>query len=226
MAELTRDEAGSTAAPFVPVAATLADLATAAVECRGCELYGNASHTVFGAGSTDASAMFVGEQPGDVEDQRGEPFVGPAGKLLDRALVDAGIDRDRSYVTNAVKHFRWRSTESSKRRIHERPEARHVRACQPWLAAELTVVAPKLVVALGAVAAQALFGSSFRLTQHRGELLSWPPPLGPYAADATPIEAAIATVHPSAVLRVPPGDRQDAYRGLVNDLGLVSRALG
>ena len=215
----------SSAAPFVPDEADLTELAAAASGRRGCELYQNASQTVFGAGPAHAKALFVGEQPGDVEDQRGKPFVGPAGKLLDRALIEAGIDRDSAYVTNAVKHFRWRSTASTKRRIHEKPDARHVRACQPWLTAELTVVRPRIVVALGAVAALALFGSAFRLTQHRGELLEWPPPRGPYSGDTLPIEAALATIHPSAVLRVPPADRDDAYQGLVRDLTLVGNAL-
>jgi DNA polymerase len=215
----------SSAAAFVPADADLAELIAAASSCRGCELYQNASQTVFGGGPAHAKAVFVGEQPGDVEDRRGKPFVGPAGKVLDRALVDAGIDRDSTYVTNAVKHFRWRSTASSKRRIHEKPDARHVRACQPWLTAELNVVRPRIVVALGAVAALALFGSAFRLTQHRGELLEWPPPRGPYAGDSLPIEAALATIHPSAVLRVPPADRDEAYTGLVRDLKVVASAL-
>ncbi len=190
-----------TAAPFVPDTANLRDLAKAAADCRGCELYEHATQTVFGEGSTRARVMLVGEQPGDVEDQQGAPFVGPAGRLLDRALADAGIGRGDAYVTNAVKHFRWKPAPRGKRRIHETPEARHITACRPWLTAELALVRPQVVVALGAVAAKALFGSSFRLTQHRGERLHWPPERGWYAEDVTPVEAAFATVHPSSTRR-------------------------
>jgi uracil-DNA glycosylase len=216
----------SGAQPFLPARPTLGSLADAAAGCRGCELYENASRTVFGAGSAKARAVFVGEQPGDVEDRRGKPFVGPAGRLLDRAFADAGIDRHLVYLTNAVKHFRWKSTVGTKRRIHDKPEARHVNACRPWLAAELAAVRPDVLVALGAVAAQALFGAGFRLTAHRGELLDWPPPSGPYSADETPVRAALVTVHPSAVLRAGSPDRETAYRDLVHDLSLVADAIG
>ena len=133
-----------TAEPYVPVRPSLRSLAEAAAGCRGCELYENASQTVFGAGPATAKVVLVGEQPGDVEDRQGEPFVGPAGRLLDRAFADAGIDRDLIYLTNAVKHFRWKSTASGKRRIHDKPEARHISACRPWLAAELAVVRPEI----------------------------------------------------------------------------------
>lgn len=216
----------TTAAPYVPERADLAELATAAAGCQGCELYRNATRTVFGEGPERAATVLVGEQPGDVEDRRGRPFVGPAGRVLDRALGDAGIPRDQVYVTNAVKHFRWKATARGKRRIHATPDASHIAACHPWLAAELAAVRPRVVVALGATAAKALFGSSFRLTRHRGELLDWPPPSGPYAGDATGMHCAAATIHPSAVLRVDPKDRQDAYQSLVRDLAFVAGILG
>jgi DNA polymerase len=214
-----------TAAPFVPDDADVSGLAGAAADCRGCDLFERATQTVFGAGASHARAMFVGEQPGDVEDREGKPFVGPAGRLLDRALADAGIDRDQVYVTNAVKHFRWRPAPRGKRRIHETPEARHVAACRPWLAAELAAVRPPILVALGAVAARALYGSGFRLTQHRGERLEWPPQRGGFAEDATTVDAAFATVHPSAILRVGPEDRDDAFAQLVHDLRVVAHSM-
>lgn len=208
---------------FVPDHAGLRDLAAAAASCRGCDLYQRASQTVFGSGRARAALMLVGEQPGDAEDRQGKPFVGPAGRLLDRAFADVGIDRDRVYLTNAVKHFRWRPAPRGKRRLHQTPDAHHVAACRPWLAAELRVVRPPVLVAMGAVAAKALFGSGFRLTQHRGERLAWPPEHGPYAGDETPIEQAFATVHPSAVLRAE--DRDDAYADLVHDLTVVARTM-
>ncbi len=193
----------------------------------GCELFENATQTVFGAGSPGARVMLVGEQPGDVEDRDGAPFVGPAGRLLDRALAEAGIDRSAAYVTNAVKHFRFKSTAGTQRRIHEKPAARHVTACQPWLSAELAAVTPHVVVALGAAAAQALFGSAFRVTRQRGELLDWPPAAGPYAGSTVPVEGALATIHPSAVLRArTPDERDTAYAGMVADPAVVARVLG
>jgi uracil-DNA glycosylase len=203
----------------VPENANLRELAAAAQSCQGCELYERATQTVFGAGRAGARVVLVGEQPGDVEDREGEPFVGPAGKLLDRAFDDVGLQRNELYVTNAVKHFRWKSTANSKRRIHEKPGARHITACHPWLDAELAAVRPSIVVALGAVAAQSLFGPSFRLTQHRGELLDWPAD----NAAAASVQAAVATVHPSAVLRAGP-NRDEMYAGLVADLRLVTSA--
>jgi uracil-DNA glycosylase family protein len=216
----------STAEPFVPAGSDLAGLAAAARECRGCELFADASQTVFGAGSPGATVMLVGEQPGDVEDREGAPFVGPAGRLLDRALAEAGVDRSVAYVTNAVKHFRFKSTGSSQRRIHEKPATRHVSACAPWLAAELAAVQPEVVVALGATAAQALFGSAFRVTKQRGELLAWPPLAGPYAGSTVPAVASLATIHPSAVLRSrTPEERETAFAGLVADLKIVAGAL-
>jgi DNA polymerase len=201
----------------------LRSLTRAAAECQGCELYENATQTVFGAGPVHSRAMFVGEQPGDIEDRDGAPFVGPAGRLLDRAFADAGIERDAVYLTNAVKHFRWRPAPRGKRRLHQTPDSHHVTACRPWLVAELGVIRPPVLVAMGAVAARALFGSGFRLTQHRGERLAWPPEHGPYAGDDTPIEQAFATVHPSAVLRA--DDREDAYAKLVHDLTVVARSM-
>jgi uracil-DNA glycosylase len=200
--------ATSTAEPYLPDSDRLPELARAAADCHGCELYQNATQTVFGRGPARAAMMLVGEQPGDVEDQRGEPFVGPAGKLLDRALAEAGIDVGTTYLTNAVKHFRWKPDERSKRRIHQKPSAGNIRACRPWLAAELRAVHPGLVVALGATAAQAMLGTGFRLTQHRGEAL-------PAELDGVEF-SVLATIHPSAVLRAP--DRDAALAGLVADL--------
>jgi DNA polymerase len=151
-------KATSAAEPFVPTGSNLAGLAKAARVCRGCELYEHATQTVFGAGPCGASVMLVGEQRGDVEDREGAAFVGPAGRLLDRAPAEAGIDRSAAYVTNAVKHFRFKTTGNGKRRIHEKPAVRHIFACEPWLAAEMAAVGPRVVVVLGATAAQALFG--------------------------------------------------------------------
>ncbi|HEV7651054.1 MAG TPA: UdgX family uracil-DNA binding protein [Actinophytocola sp.] len=183
----------------------------AARTCRNCELYRDATQTVFGAGPAGASMMMVGEQPGDQEDRAGEPFVGPAGRLLDRALDDAGIDRSTVYVTNAVKHFKF--TERGKRRIHQTPSRTEVVACRPWLLGELARVEPTLVVCLGAVAAKSLLGPSFRVTHHRGEILDLP--------DST--AKVTATVHPSAVLRAP--DRDEAYGAFVDDLAAARRAM-
>lgn len=208
--------ATSTAEPFLPDSDRLPALARAAADCRGCELYQNATQTVFGRGKAGSPLMLVGEQPGDVEDQRGEPFVGPAGKLLDRALAEAGIDAGRVFMTNAVKHFRWKPDERSKRRIHQKPSAGNVRACRPWLAAELRAVHPELVVALGATAAQSLLGSGFRLTQHRGSVLD---------AELDGLRfSVLATIHPSAVLRAP--DRDEALAGLVTDLRAAAAFVG
>jgi len=215
----------SSAEPFVPTGSDLPGLADAARQCRGCELFENATQTVFGAGTTGATVMLVDEQPGDVEDREGVPFVGPAGRLLDRALAEAGIDRSAAYLTNAVKHFRFKSTGGGQRRIHEKPATRHVSACEPWLSAELEVVRPEIIVALGATAAQALFGSAFRVTKQRGELLQWPPAVGPYASSTLPATAALATIHPSAVLRArSPDERETAFAGLVADLKIVAGA--
>ena len=202
---------------FLPASGSLTALRDAARECRGCDLYENATQTVFGRGPGTATLMLVGEQPGDVEDREGIAFVGPAGRLLDRALADAGLDGADLYVTNAVKHFRWKPGRGQ-RRIHDKPTAAQAGACRPWLAGELHAVRPSVVVALGATAAGSLFGPSFRLTQHRGERLAWPPAAGPFAGDDTPVRAALATIHPSAVLRAPEGERDTAFAGLVADL--------
>lgn len=208
---------------FVPQTSSLRTLASAAGGCHGCELYERATQTVFGQGPSDAGLFLVGEQPGDVEDVEGAPFVGPAGHLLDKAMTEAGLDRDEVYLTNAVKHFRWKAATSGKRRIHDTPSARHVAACQPWLEAELGVVRPRVVVALGAVAAAALLGSGFRLTQHRREPQTWPPTKGPYSDSRLDITGVLATIHPSAVLRARGEDRADMYEGLVRDLAQAGR---
>jgi DNA polymerase len=172
-------------------------------DCRGCDLYRDATRAVFGEGPVRARVVLVGEQPGDQEDQAGRPFVGPAGRILDRALADAGIDRDEVYVTNAVKHFRY--TRQGKRRLHKKPDVAHIVACSPWLTAELDRVKPDVVVVLGAVAARSLFGASYRVTEQRGEPVELP--------DGT---VAVGTIHPSAVLRS--DDRDTAYDGLVADI--------
>jgi DNA polymerase len=220
------------ATPFVPPNADLATLRSAAQGCRGCDLYEGATQTVFGAGPPSARVVLVGEQPGDQEDRRGEPFVGPAGVLLDKALADAAIERAEAYVTNAVKHFKFTQSAPGKRRIHAKPEAWEVSACRPWLAAELDRLDPQVVVALGATAAQSLLGSTFRVSKQRGVLLPWPPPTGPFAREADLFEDdsaghdafVLATLHPSAVLRS--DDREAAYAGLVADLAVVAKALG
>src|ERR1041384_6405947 len=157
------------AAPFVPKTTSIRTLTAAAHECRGCDLYKTATQVVFGAGPARARVVFVGEQPGDQEDREGAPFVGPAGALLDKALIDAGIPRDEVYVTNAVKHFKWEPR--GKRRIHKKPRVSEIKACRPWLDAELRVVRPAVLVCLGASAAQSILGTQFKLMQHRGEVL-------------------------------------------------------
>ncbi len=212
----------ASAEPWVPAhERSLQRLAAAARDCQGCELYRDAIQTVFGSGPASASIMLVGEQPGDQEDKEGEPFIGPAGHILDRALEEVGIDRGSVYVTNAVKHFRFKSTESSQRRIHRKPSVSQMRACAPWLAAELEAVRPEVLVALGATAAAALFGPRFRLTEHRGERLPWPPPAGEYAGSRQQIGTVLATIHPSAVLRAGDG-RAEAMAGLIADLRLAA----
>src|ERR671937_2611827 len=162
------------AADFIPPRPTLAKLREAAAECRGCDLWAVGTQTVFGEGPRNAAVMFVGEQPGDQEDKTGVPFVGPAGRLLDAALEQAGIDRSEVYVTNAVKHFKWERGEKGKRRIHKKPNDAEIRACRPWLDEELRQVKPKAVICLGATAAQALLGKSFRVTKSRGEKMAAP----------------------------------------------------
>jgi DNA polymerase len=195
---------------LVPARPTLASLRAAAVGCRACDLWKRGTQTVFGEGSARARAMFVGEQPGNEEDLAGRPFVGPAGRLLDRALEDAGIDRSTVYVTNVVKHFKW--VARGKRRIHEKPDAVQIAACLPWLEAELDVVRPEVLVCLGATAAQALLGRGFKVTAQRGQLV--PSNLARYVT---------ATVHPSAILRAP--DDETRHRELtrfVSDLKKVA----
>ncbi len=197
-----------TAALWVPQHADIEGLRHAAVNCKGCELWQPATQVVFSAGNPRAPLALVGEQPGDVEDRKGIPFVGPAGRLLQEALDEAGVPREDVYVTNAVKHFRI--TERGKRRIHATPQVSHIRACLPWLEAELTLVDPALIVCLGATAARALLGSTFRVTKQRGEVLELATPVG--------IRPVLATVHPSAVLRATAEERNEAFGGLVSDL--------
>ncbi len=200
----------SSAAEFVPVSLSLAKLRRAAEDCRGCPLWKDATQTVFGTGPRKAELMLVGEQPGDREDVEGEPFVGPAGGVLARALESAGIDAGDVYLTNAVKHFKWRAR--GKRRLHQTPRAGEVEACRPWLEAELKAVKPTGLLALGGTAAKALFGPSVRVTRDRGRLID--SPLAPVTA---------LTLHPSAVLRLRDHDeREDALAGLVDDLRFLA----
>jgi uracil-DNA glycosylase len=221
----------TSAADFVPPGAGLDALREAALGCRGCALHEAATQTVFSKGPASARLVLVGEQPGDVENRRGEPFVGPAGRLLDRALEAAGLDPADSYTTNSVKHFKFRMSDDGKRRIHATPDAYDVGACRPWLVAEFAVLTPDLVVALGATAAKALFGPAFRVTRSRGVLMPWPDSAAVPADfrvddedDGSRAAAyAMATVHPSAVLRA--DDRDVAFGGLVADLKLAAGAL-
>jgi DNA polymerase len=182
-------------------AVPLAELRAEAAGCRACELYANATQTVFGRGPRDAEIMLVGEQPGDAEDREGRPFVGPSGRLLRAACEEAGLDFDRLYVTNAVKHFRWKPSPTGKRRLHATPEAKHVQACSHWLAAELRAVAPKLVVCLGATAARALFGRPMRIRENENLVLTAPQGF-----------ATVLLPHPSALLRIPDVDAREAAR--------------
>jgi uracil-DNA glycosylase len=198
---------------FLPEDRTLDSLAAAASSCHGCPLYQGASQAVFGHGHPDAPIMLVGEQPGDREDVEGLPFVGPAGRLLDRALGDAGIDPELTYQTNAVKHFKF-TRKSTKRRIHQKPSRTEVVACRPWLIAEIETLQPQLIVLLGATAAQSLLGTDFRVSAHRGELLHLPPET---RVQLDPQPLLTATVHPSAVLRAR-DNREQAYTSFVNDL--------
>ncbi|WP_406439198.1 UdgX family uracil-DNA binding protein [Streptomyces sp. NBC_00631] len=209
-------EEAYTAAPFLPGGRpSLGALRRAAAGCRGCPLHRDATQTVFGKGKAHARLMLVGEQPGDQEDRQGEPFVGPAGRLLGKALEEAGLDPADAYVTNAVKHFKFTWAETRKRRIHKPPTLREMSACGPWLAAELSVVAPELIVVLGATAGKALLGSSFRVGEVRGTVLE-------REIHGRP-ERLVPTVHPSSVLRA--DDREQAYRGLVADLEVAAQEL-
>jgi DNA polymerase len=202
-----------TAEPFVPESSSIKTLAAAAHACRGCDLYKAATQVVFGAGRGSARVVLVGEQPGDQEDRQGLPFVGPAGALLDKALAEAGISRDEVYVTNAVKHFKWEAR--GKRRIHKKPRASEIKACRPWLEAELRAIKPSVVVCLGATAAQSLLGSQFKLMQQRGTVQS-----------SALSGRVVATIHPSSVLRAPDSEgRRAAFEMLVEDLKVVARLL-
>lgn len=209
-----KDEPGAEA--FLPPAKhrSLPQLRQAAKECQGCELYENATHVVFGEGPKKARLMFVGEQPGDEEDLAGKPFVGPAGRLFNEALDEAGIERKDTYVTNAVKHFRFEMR--GPRRIHRKPTRSHVRACGPWLRCEIDAVQPTLVVALGSTAAQAFHGSGFRVTHDRGRVIE-------STTHGVPV---LATVHPSSILRTPNDAREEAYKAFVEDLALARQVLG
>ncbi|MFI7605384.1 UdgX family uracil-DNA binding protein [Micromonospora sp. NPDC049366] len=229
-----QSESAPGAQRFIPPDAdTLDELRAAAGGCRGCELYRDATQTVFGRGDESARLVFVGEQPGDMEDQQGLPFVGPAGRLLRRAVDDAGLDPRHIYLTNTVKHFRFELR--GKRRIHQTPDAVHITACRPWLVAEFARLHPEVIVVLGATAAKALLGPAFRVTRQRGELLPWPAAAQhPEDFQRVPVDSAgktadvpqarlLATIHPSAVLRA---DNQEvAYEGLVADLTVAARAL-
>jgi len=198
---------------YLPETHTLDALREAAAGCRGCDLWEAATQTVFGEGAAGARLMLVGEQPGDREDIEGKPFVGPAGRILDEGLDAAGVPRSAVYLTNAVKHFRW--VRRGKRRLHEKPNTQQVRACRPWLDAELEAVRPRLLVLLGATAAQAVLGPTFRVTQHRGKVISTP--LG---------VPAVATVHPSSILRAPDdASREEAMAAFVADLRSVAHEL-
>ena len=192
----------------MPDRLTMSALRAAAQRCEGCPLHANATQAVFGEGTLASEVMLVGEQPGDQEDLAGAPFVGPAGKLLDRALDEAGIDRGTTYVTNAVKHFKWKARGT--RRIHDKPSWTETMACRPWLDAELALVKPRALVLMGATAAQSLLGKGFKVTQERGKPL-----------DSELAELVVATIHPSAVLRAE--NREEMFSGLVDDLRVVSR---
>lgn len=200
------------AADLIPPRAGLSTLREAAAGCRACDLWRSGTQTVFGEGARTAEVMFVGEQPGDREDREGRPFVGPAGRLLDQAMEEAGIDRRKAYVTNVVKHFKW--TARGKRRIHAKPSWSEIAACRPWLAAELDVVKPQVLVCLGATAAQALLGRDFRVTRQRGK---------PIDSELAPV--VVATIHPSAILRGEPEDRQAEMAAFVDDLRVVAELL-
>jgi DNA polymerase len=220
---------------FIPPSADSLDaLRAAATSCRGCDLHQDATQTVFGRGDAQARVVLVGEQPGDMEDKHGLPFVGPAGHLLRRAVDDAGLDPGHIYITNAVKHFRFETR--GKRRLHKTPDRVHIVACRPWLVAEFARLHPDIVVVLGATAAKALLGPAFRVTQSRGVLLPWPdsaqrpedftkvPTDTTGKLGSVPPAQLLATIHPSAVLRA--DDQDDAYAGLVADLAVAAEALG
>jgi uracil-DNA glycosylase len=198
---------------LIPQRPTLSSLKSAAADCRACELWKKGTQTVFGEGRRRVKIMFVGEQPGNEEDLTGKPFVGPAGRLFDEALTKAGIDRQQTYVTNVVKHFKWEPR--GKRRIHKKPNSQEIKACRPWLEAELALIKPAVIVALGAIAAQSLLGAEFRVTKQRGQFF-----------ESTLAPAVMATVHPSSILRAPDKEtRRLEYQLFVNDLKKLARAL-
>src|SRR5688572_3105680 len=210
----TRKPSDSAANDLIPPRPTLSSLKTAAADCKACDLWKKGTQTVFGEGSRRARVMFVGEQPGNEEDLTGKPFVGPAGRLFDTALEEAGIDRKQTYVTNVVKHFKWEPR--GKRRIHKKPNAQEIAACRPWLEAEIALIKPRVIVALGATAAQALMGAKFRVTKERGKFF-----------ESTLAPFVMATVHPSSILRAPDDEtRRLEYRHFVNDLKQLARVLG
>ena len=197
----------------IPSTPTLPGLAKISKDCKACDLWKRGTQTVFGEGEPNSKVMFIGEVPGDQEDRAGKPFVGPAGNLLDKALIEAGIDRSKVYVTNAVKHFNWEPR--GKRRIHKKPNAAEIAACRPWLDAEIARLRPKVIVCLGATAAQALLGKTFRVTQHRGEFIE--SALAPYVA---------ATVHPSSILRAPDdATRHEEMKRFVMDLKKIAKVI-
>jgi len=201
-----------TAENLIPETPTLFSLKEAASDCKACDLWENATQTVFGEGAKRAKVMLIGEQPGNDEDLKGHPFVGPAGRILDQALEDAGIDRRQTYVTNVVKHFKWEPR--GKRRIHKKPNSTEIEACRPWLEAEIETVRPKILVCLGATAAQALFGKNFRVSKQRGQPI--PSPLA---------ELVMATVHPSSILRATDDAREAEMEQFIDDLKIVADAL-
>jgi DNA polymerase len=209
----TRKSSDSAANDLIPPRPTLTGLKNAAADCKACDLWKKGTQTVFGEGGRRARVMFVGEQPGNEEDLTGKPFVGPAGRLFDSALEEVGIDRKQTYVTNVVKHFKWEPR--GKRRIHKKPNSTEIAACRPWLEAEIAVVKPDVIVALGATAAQSLLGPQFRVTKQRGEFI-----------ESTLAAYVMATVHPSSILRAPDDEtRQLEYRRFVDDLKKLARVI-
>ena len=210
---MTKDKSETSAEDFFPARKTLKTFREAAADCKACDLWERGTQTVFGEGARRAEIVFVGEQPGNEEDLSGKPFVGPAGRLLDDALNEAGIDRAYTYVTNVVKHFKWEPR--GKRRIHKKPNAGEINACRPWLEAEISLVKPKVIVCLGATAAQALLGPKFRVSKQRGQFIE--STLAPYI---------LATVHPSSILRAPDDEtRHLERRRFIDDLKKVARVL-
>jgi uracil-DNA glycosylase family protein len=210
---MTKKSEQGSATEFFPEKKTLSAFKDAAADCKACDLWKRGTQTVFGEGARRARVLFVGEQPGNEEDLTGKPFVGPAGRLFDNALAEAGIDRSQAYVTNVVKHFKWEPR--GKRRIHKKPNSQEIAACRPWLEAEVALVKPKVIVALGATAAQALLGPKFRVTKQRGEFLE--STLAPYI---------MATVHPSSILRAPDDETRHAeMRLFVNDLKKLAKVI-